>query len=375
MVTVSQFREVPGFGGLFINGQSTFLEVKKLVVDELIKVGRLPEGTSPKRIRIRDKVGSNPGKLLCGPRTFVENQIYLYDNKVLCFEILPKEEDLPELDHGGVVLLVQRWYRSSWTLGDRFEVLLPGSTSVRNISRGLGQLTGIPLDSMRAMVLPRDSEYLVSELHQPSPAHSYGRQWFDPTKETRMLRIMSHDLRVGDGDVLLLQDCAEPLRPLSPEDRKSIEIVQAAHKALGANGAAADDFWSASLADSSSSSSSSGWTGSRYPAAIPGAGVGVGSSGGTSVLSLSSPYAAKRGAGGAGGGGVVIKTHRDRMLQQAAGGTGTGTGTGSGTNSTTTMSLAGSHTDLQQMEYENAVGGEDREFHKAGGMALFDDIN
>lgn len=75
------------------------------------------------------------------------------------------------------------------------------------------------------MIIPRDTELNLSELSQNSSVKNYGRSWFDPNKETRLLRYTSHDMRVQDGDLLLLQDTSEPLKELTPADLKSIDIV------------------------------------------------------------------------------------------------------------------------------------------------------
>lgn len=63
-------------------------------------------------------------------RTFLENLIFLFDGKQLSVEILEEEEDLSFEESTSVCLLVQRWVRSTWSLGEKFEVYLSGTTEV-----------------------------------------------------------------------------------------------------------------------------------------------------------------------------------------------------------------------------------------------------
>jgi len=74
------------------------------------------------------------------------------------------------------------------------------SSTIGEVTRGLCQLTGIPIHSVLAMVVPKDIEFYLSELNQKSPQRNYGRSWFDPAKEAaKQLKFTSHDMRVVDG--------------------------------------------------------------------------------------------------------------------------------------------------------------------------------
>jgi hypothetical protein len=351
-LSAAQFQPIEGVDSIFLQNNSTFLEVKTEIVRKLVALGRLPADASPYRIRIRDKLGNNPGKILVGDGTFADSMIYLYDSKVLAFQVLEHEERLPELEMGSAVALVQRWNRAEWRLEERFEVLLRGNSSIRDIARGLSLLTDIPLDSMQAIVVPKDTEFLLSDLHLKSPPRNYGRAWFDPSKEQRLLRSMSHEMRLTDGDVLLLQDTSEPLKVLSAEDHKSIEIVRVA-----SNGSGFVDFWAASNSGPSTHASS------RNPFDS------------SASLTLTSSAKSRHGNGS---NGVHIRTQRDR--QQEASDRSQGslssvavlTGDDSGTPSSAMSPLP----PLEAAEADYCANNIDvREFQKAGGIALFDDIN
>jgi len=350
--SASNFTAVEGVTTVFVQNTSTFLEIKTMIAEKLIEVRRLAKGTSPHCIRLRDKLGNNPGKILCGEGTFGGNQIYLYDHKVFAFQVLEHEEHLPVQESGNMVALVQRWNRAEWRLEDRFEVLLRGDWSVRNISRGLCSLTGIPLDSMQAMVLSKDSEFLLSDLNLKSPPRSYGRAWFDPTKEARLLRATVHEMRIADGDVLLLQDTTEPLRELSLADRKSIELMRIA------SGDNEVDFWSASNSNCSQASSARNPFGSNGH--LPGAG--------------STSMKARRGYGSSNG--VHIRSQKDRQQEASDRSLNSTAATNGEASKDQSGVVTPATAEAGENEYaysENNI--DDKEFEKHGGMALFSDIN
>lgn len=152
--------------------------------------------------------------------------MYLYENKCLAFQILDESENLPHYEIGDIVVFIQKWNRNKWNLSDKLEVFLQGSMSVSDISKGLSMLLDIPISSMLALVIPKESELPLYDLIETSPALNYGRSWFDPTNEKRMLRDVSHDMRLQDGDLLLIQDSSESLMELTKSDIKSIEFIK-----------------------------------------------------------------------------------------------------------------------------------------------------
>lgn len=349
MLSPQNFKSVEGLTSMLAQSSTTLAEFKAQIANKLIALGRLPEGASSLRIRLREKMGNNPGKILCGTGGFSDVQVYLYDSKLLAFQVLEEEEVLAEPELGSAVVMVQRFNRSEWKLEDRFEVLLRGDMSVRNIARGLSALTGIPLQTMQAMVVVKDSEFFLSDLHLKSPPRSYGRSWFDPTKETRLLRVMSHEMRLTDGDVLLLQDTAEPLRELSPADRRSVEIVRVASE-----GTSYTDIWDESYSTS------------RNPFETNYTTSGISATSSAKSLRL-------------GHNGVYIKTQRDRQQEASDRSLSSVAAVGDSGNSSTIATPSGAVTPVPPLDSAEAEYSENnidtREFQRQGGFALFEDIN
>ena len=346
MLSPQNFKSVEGLTSMLAQSSTTLAEFKAQIANKVIALGRPPEGASSLRIRLREKMGNNPGKILCGTGGFSDVQVYLYDSKLLAFQVLEEEEVLAEPELGSAVVMVQRFNRSEWKLEDRFEVLLRGDMSVRNIARGLSALTGIPLQTMQAMVVVKDSEFFLSDLHLKSPPRSYGRSWFDPTKETRLLRVMSHEMRLTDGDVLLLQDTAEPLRELSPADRRSVEIVRVASE-----GTSYTDIWDST---------------SRNPFETNYTTSGISATSSAKSLRL-------------GHNGVYIKTQRDRQQEASDRSLSSVAAVGDSGNSSTIATPSGAVTPVPPLDSAEAEYSENnidtREFQRQGGFALFEDIN
>lgn len=279
----SVFESLDALGVICVEASTPVSDLRQTLLERLVAAGKLPQGASPRLVRLRDKVGSNPGKVLRDGRTLGDSKVYLFDQKSIAVQLLDVEEDTALLaagtdnsDVGDALIHIQRWNRSTWSMGNRFEVLLRGSMSVRDVARALGRLTDIPVDSMLALVVPRDSELFLSELQMKTPTRNYGRGWFCPGKERKLLKYMSHELKVQDGDLLILQDVTEPLRELSPADLRSIAIVEAA-----ANDYSVDSYPTASYAQA------------------------------TSYL-YNGPTPSKSGAAA---GGVKIKTHQERLRE------------------------------------------------------------
>ena len=334
--------------GICVKNDMLISEVAQMVTDRLIQDGRLPEGCSPRRVRIRDKCNNIPGRILYDGANFSDNRLAITDHKHLIVQILDHEESIGSpMESGDSVIFFQRWYRSSWTMSEKLEVLLRGSMTVRDVARSLAILTDVPVESMLVMVMPRDVEIHLSDLNQKSTINNYGRSWFDPSCETKLLKYMSHEFRVQDSHLLLIQDRFEPLMQLTPADLKSIEIVKNC-----ANASLSND-WPSSYATVFDSSNIH-----KYP-----------SNSASSYNYQSASSSVYSGSGGRlGGGGIKIKTHQDRMKEMSSDKLADNVSVNSGSNP-----LDGTS------DNNSSQGGEQsydtREFYKQGGYTLFADMD
>lgn len=277
--------------------------------------------------------------------SFADNRLALSDHKALIIQILDQEESIGSvMESGDSVIYFQRWHRSTWSMGERMEILLRGSMTVRDVARSLAVLTDVPLDSMLVMVMPREIEVYLSDLVEKSTVYNYGRSWFDPTKETKLLKYMSHEFRVQDSNLLLIQDRSEPLMQLSPADLKSIDLVRNASSAT-----MADDWPSA------------------YATVYNSTNIGSYPSSGASSYSYQQTAYSGTGARVANTGGIRIKTRLDRMKEMSSDKLADNVSVNSGSNP-----LDGTTDTSSQNNVESY---DTREFHKQGGYALFADMD
>jgi hypothetical protein len=230
-VSSSQFNLLEDLDTIRANSAMNITDLRLHIVTALQQVNKLPIPFPPSQLRLRDRYGTNPGRILRDGSSFEDIQVYLVDNKCLAYQVLTAPEHLPnDADSDGdVIVYIQRWVRSTWSLRDRVEVLLPGYWTIQDIARGLAALLDIAdYRHLRVLIVPKETEFYLSELNQSKPVRNYGRAWFDPSQERKVLSAMSQDMRIQDGDLLVIQDVSEDLMELSVADRKSIEIVEAA---------------------------------------------------------------------------------------------------------------------------------------------------
>lgn len=226
LIVPEQFEEYTELESLYVSAGTQIGDFRRQVHTALQQQGLLDPSVTIQHIRLREKIGNCPAKILRDGKTMQESNIYLNDHKAFCIEILAEPETLPEDDYGDVIVQVQKWHRQSWSLSEKIDVILPGGKPVRDIASGLGKLFQIPFAHLRILVIPRDTSLMLSDLMLPTPA--YSRSWFDPRQERRLLRQMLSDMRLIEGDLLLLQDVSEPLMELTDADKRSLALVQAA---------------------------------------------------------------------------------------------------------------------------------------------------
>jgi hypothetical protein len=208
----------------------------------------------------------------------------LIQDKLLLLELRNVPEALPVRKAGDLIVYVQRWYRESWTLGPRLEVYLHGSMSIQHIATHLAGICGIRVDTLNAYLVDKLGAdvplYRLAE-HMPSDNFYSSRPWFSPQHEQGALKN-NKALRITEGDLLILQDTAEPLRELSSDELSSISA---------AVDTSLDPTYGTAL--------------------ISGGGSSSGGTGAHASVRYSRP------AYGSGGGGVKIKTHKARMQDEA----------------------------------------------------------
>jgi hypothetical protein len=312
--------------------------------------GRYSHVTGPEYIRIRAHTTGHqpPGATLRDGLSLLDAKLTLFNDKVLVVQVLTTpDRPLPPMEAGDVVVLVQRWHRTSWALGTRLEVLLRGSRTVRSVVGGIATLLGISnVSCLRVLKLNKlGADVYLSQLKDAEPtSSSYNYvSWVDPCATNSDKELKSaREFSLADGDLLIVQDTSEPLRELSQEESRSVAFVSEAGP---------PEFES-----SSGGYASMEVTGSSY---LGGNNMPAGASGpsqykpwhSSSTGAVKKPAATRREEG------VKIKKHSDRLKEEkvkedAASAISNGSG-GGGVTST---------------------AADNSEFSKSGGFALFEDL-
>jgi hypothetical protein len=121
-----------------------------------------------------------------------------------------------------VLLQIQVWNRRTFTVGKRIEVLIRQDEALKSVAKKLASYFNIPLPYLRILFVPSTSEINLCDLPLNCPTKYSTRAWFDGSLETRKLSDLC-EMKLYDGDLLLLQNNHEPLRELTEAERKSVE--------------------------------------------------------------------------------------------------------------------------------------------------------
>lgn len=206
-----------------VEGSYLISDLRKDVLNKLKELKKIPVDAPPSLVRLREKWNIRAGAVLRDGLTLREHNVSLVEGRELAVQILssPDAYDIPLVRNpvqGDCVLFVQRWHRSTWTLGDRMEVYIPGSWPVNVIVGCLAELVNIrDKDNMKVLIVQPHYHISIALLAENAP--SEGRRWANVSNEASRLYDMQWYL--SNGDLLLLQDSTEPLRALTEKERLS----------------------------------------------------------------------------------------------------------------------------------------------------------
>ena len=96
--------------------------------------------------------------------------------------------------------------------------------TIKNITKKLSILFKIPLSYLRILFVPSTTEINLFELPLKCPTKYSTRAWFDGLLENQKLSDLC-EMKVCDGDLLLLQNINDPLRELTEREKLSVEMI------------------------------------------------------------------------------------------------------------------------------------------------------
>jgi hypothetical protein len=192
-------------------------------------------------LRIWEKLGTAKGKLLKNDfKSLTFNGLTVADWRHLYVQILDRDSRPPNLEESNVLMLAQRWHRSSWTVGPLVEVSVPENMLIAQLFEALSRVSGIPLENLKVLALFQFSEVNLCGLEDEGHLNSKSLKWFQkPTDEASarqtvfdwyssiVHRNSSMKIDSADGTILIIQDASESLRELtSTEVSAQLSITQ-----------------------------------------------------------------------------------------------------------------------------------------------------
>ena len=96
--------------------------------------------------------------------------------------------------------------------------------TVKSITKRLSILFKIPLKYLRILFVPSTTEINLFNLPLNCPTKYSTREWFDGNLEKRKLSDLC-DMKICDGDLLLLQNINVPLRELNEKEQISVNLA------------------------------------------------------------------------------------------------------------------------------------------------------
>lgn len=213
---------------VLVREDTTVEELRERIATRLVAralVKPVPgESAHAGRVRIRDKHGSRAGRIIRDGRTVKAALGTVFEGKELAVSILPSPE---ALEPGSAVVWCVRWRRKEWALSERFEVLVRPDEPLHELNRRLAALCGIanPEDVRVLRVLPYTTLKLADLDSRPWAAAVEETGWKklggEATKGCKV-SAASFNFLEASSDLLVVQDTSEPLRPLTPADRRSL---------------------------------------------------------------------------------------------------------------------------------------------------------
>jgi len=313
---------------ILVSTDTPIIEVRKLVKTHLISRGLMEDQSDLNLIRLREKQAYRGGKIARNGFTFNETFNSLFDGKEIAVTLLDEPEDLliastslpvtisnddKNDDNGGdtvgavgdsngstssnsvshyphhqssALVWVVRWYRDTYTLGEKFECLIKFNDLLSHTNERLAKLTDIKtsLSNVRILRVVPYTTLKLSDLQKKTHAMTLGQAgWqnfyhYSNEHKEALTKEAQLNLLELSSDLLIVQDISEPIKQFaSPPPSSSTST------------------YASVLSSSSASSSSSSSSGSN-----------------SSSINKKSPYVKPKETG------IRIKTRQDRAAEKEA---------------------------------------------------------
>ncbi|KAH3762718.1 5-methyltetrahydropteroyltriglutamate--homocysteine S-methyltransferase [Pelomyxa schiedti] len=148
----------------------------------------------------------------------------IYSNKPIAIQRLPGPE--PVTTQSQMVLLLQKWNPSTFTVGPRVEVVVPDTLTASDLRRNLAQQMSLPELEWTRVGLAKE---IYASVGPTNVLDIPELQWDRVPAAEEKIKLRDMPMFVRDGDVIFYRDNTEKLKVLTPEEKSAIQKELAAH--------------------------------------------------------------------------------------------------------------------------------------------------
>ena len=215
--------------GYCISPDTLLLDVKQVLVEQFKATGRLPAIADSYWLRIWEKLGSSKGRLLKYDRkSLQENGFPVCDWRHVFVQLLDNDWRPPDFEEANMLMLTQRWFRGSWSVGPPVEISVPANMSASILFDKLSLASGISASNLKVLVLFAFTEIFLCGLDDEVYLSSKNVRWLQrPTTDLSIFEWYtsitngSTKADLADGTLLVIQDSSEELRELTVDEKLS----------------------------------------------------------------------------------------------------------------------------------------------------------
>jgi len=213
-------------------GSTPVIEVKKLVLEHLNLLKNENPESHYKTIDLGDNYESIRFRFLLSkyPSTVIPNDSLIKDVtkttmyvQEIAVQKLPEGQVETKKGNSTIISFFQRFYPSTYELGDKFELDIDQDEELDNLRNRLTELTGC----QNVCLLEAERIENISLLKLK------GATWYRPrenTNEEVKFKYKVRSIHARDGLIIIFRDNTEPFKDLTDEERKAIVVKESSGK-------------------------------------------------------------------------------------------------------------------------------------------------
>jgi len=211
---------IPGKLSVAVAKEAVFAHFNELQADPTKKLKDDITLCLPHQLRLREVRGISPGKIFLDTNTVKDmcQGLVFTSPDILVQKVLEGEV---KTSRDTIVIFLQQWCPSTWTLGPRFEFTTEDDEKLSTFRDRLCERTGIASIALASASGWEGPDVLsLPNLKWNVPASGLDEGKQSGNAYIHNLKGTVRSLILADGDLLLFKDTTEELKELTPEEKK-----------------------------------------------------------------------------------------------------------------------------------------------------------